>query len=158
MNLREGKTESVQLVLQPAGAASDPPPPPPPPHETKPDKPQLPPAGAEGSIVPAVIAFSVGGIGAVVGSVTGILSLNRVADLDAKCPSKQGCTDADGDLAADARELGSISTVSFIVAGAGVATGVVLLLVRPGRATAPTVPPAVSLDFGPGTLRLKGSF
>jgi hypothetical protein len=75
------------------------------------------------------VALGVGGVGLVAGSVTGIMTLTSA------CAGLRGtgktCPTSDA-RAADT--TGAISTVSFVVAGVGVAGGLVLLI------TAPSVP------------------
>ncbi len=98
--------------------------------------------------------FAVGVIGIGVGAVTGLMSFSKVSDLHEKCGGDmcppQYKSDVDG-----AKDLGTISTISFIVGGAGVAAGVVGLLVPFGgeeKAAAGTdakvrVRPNVGLGF-----------
>jgi hypothetical protein len=76
------------------------------------------------------IALGVGGVGLVVGSVTGIMTLTSA------CAGLRGtnktCPTSDA-RAADT--TGALSTVSFVVAGVGVAGGLVLLLTAPSVAS-----------------------
>jgi tetratricopeptide (TPR) repeat protein len=86
---------------------------------------------SDGSVVPALIAFGLGVAAAATGTVTGALSLGKVGELEDRCPS-HFCPRSDEELADEARTLGTISTVTFVVAGVASAAGVVLFLVRPG--------------------------
>jgi hypothetical protein len=89
--------------------------------------------GGRGSIVPALVAFGIGAVGIGVGAVTGIMSLGKTSDLKDRCPDDR-CTPAEqGDLDS-ASTLATISTIGFGVGIAGVAAGVVLLVVRPKEA------------------------
>jgi hypothetical protein len=76
------------------------------------------------------VALGVGGVGLVAGSVTGIMTLTSA------CAGLRGsgktCPTSDA-RAADT--TGAISTVSFVVAGVGVAGGLVLLLTAPSAAS-----------------------
>jgi hypothetical protein len=88
-----------------------------------------------GSRVPAYVAFGVGGVGVILGAITGVLSLSKVSDLRQSCPGNQ-CSPAEQGSISSAQSFGTVSTVGFVLGGLGVATGTVLLFVRPwgGRA------------------------
>lgn len=73
------------------------------------------------------VAFGVGGIGLVVGAITGIASLSAVGDLEAACPDAS-CPAAEQGTIDDAETLANVSNVGFAVGAAGVAVGVVLLV------------------------------
>lgn len=75
------------------------------------------------------IAFGVGGAGLVLGTVTGLLSISSVGDLEEACPSPTSCPASEQDTIDSAGTLANVSNVGFVVAGVGVAVGVVLLLV-----------------------------
>jgi hypothetical protein len=107
---------------------------------------------------PAWIAFSVGGLGAVVGSVSGGLAFaqkNRIADA---CPSNTSCADKrrTGNREAD------ISTGSFIVFGASAIVGTILFLAegkQPNGADAPSHAKRQLRPFvGTGMMGVDGSF
>jgi hypothetical protein len=81
---------------------------------------------------PAWIALGVGGVGAVVGTVSGAMAFAKKTSVEDACgldPNSMNCNNKkqSGFLAAD------ISTVAFIVAGVGAGVGVVLLLLTPGK-------------------------
>ena len=82
-----------------------------------------------GSYAPAIAAFSVGGAALAFGGILGALELGKVNDLDAVCPNKTCPANAQAELDS-AKRFATLSTVGFVVAGAGITTGVVLLLVR----------------------------
>jgi hypothetical protein len=77
---------------------------------------------------PAYIAFAVGGAGLVAGAVFGGLTLSQRSKLDGDCSPQKVCPPASQDTIDTARTFGTISTVGFVVAAAGAATGLVLLL------------------------------
>lgn len=114
VDLVEGEQRKIELVLEAAtkseGAASAP--------------------GDEssgGTMVPAAIAFGVGGAGVVLGSVFGILGFHETSAVTEVC----GGTVCPPDRAADVDRVqmyGTVSTVSFAVGGLGLATGIVLAL------------------------------
>jgi hypothetical protein len=98
------------------------------------------------------VAFGVGAGGLGVGVVTGVIALGKHSDLAKSCvpgcgPAQQGELDS-------YQSMGLISTIGFIVAGAGAAAGITLLLVQPKADSAP----AASLVVGPGTIGAVGRF
>jgi hypothetical protein len=99
----------------------------------------LEPSAPAPSRAPAIIAFGVAGAGVIVGSVAGIIALNKKHDVDHL---------EAGHRAAD------ISTAAWITAGVAAVTGTVLLLVAPeARAQEHALQPAI----GPGWLALQGT-
>ncbi|MGH7293793.1 MAG: hypothetical protein ACRELB_02615, partial [Polyangiaceae bacterium] len=104
------------------------------------------------------VAFGVGGAGLLTGAVTGAMVLGKHSGLAAKCPN--GTCPPDQQSSVDSYDtLGMVSTVGFVVAGAGAALGVTLLLLKPGSDAAPA---STGLSFtpviGPGSLGAIGRF
>ncbi|HZH97520.1 MAG TPA: hypothetical protein VEX38_01000 [Fimbriimonadaceae bacterium] len=121
---------------------------------------------SKGSLVPAMTAFGVGAVSLSVGAITGALSMSKVSALKSKCAGSL-CPIETQDEANAAGTLGTVSTAGFIVGGLGVATGVVLLFVRPGGGPAltttagaakPVSGVAWSASLGIGRFDLQGSF
>lgn len=83
----------------------------------------------------AVVALGVGGVGVVVGAVTGFLALGKHSDLEGKCPNGVCPSDQQGDVDSY-KTLGTISTVGFIVGAVGIGAGVVLWLTAPKETAA----------------------
>lgn len=112
--------------------------------------------GAEGagrSWVGPGILFGVAGAGLVAGAVTGLLTVTKMDEVRATCGEALRCPDDyRGEIDA-ARTIGHVSTASFIVAGAGAAAGVVLLLLPQKSAGVTT-----SLSVGPGSVTLRGAW
>ncbi len=81
------------------------------------------------------VAFGVGGIGLVLGAVTGVLAIGKHSTLSDECKNGCGPGTPQDDLSSY-HTMGTLSTVGFIVAGVGAAAGVVLLVTEPK--TAPT--------------------
>lgn len=85
-----------------------------------------------GAKIPAIVSFGVGAAGLGVGAAFGVMAINQADEVKAQCvnnvcpPSSQGTLDS-------SKTNGTISTVGFIVGGAGVATGIVLLLIAPSK-------------------------
>jgi hypothetical protein len=102
-------------------------------------------AAARPSLVPALVSVAVGGAGVVAGSVFGVLALNDKSSLQHECRGTACPTSAQGDIDAFSRD-GTISTVGFVVGGAGIGAAVVLYLTeRRGRES---VPPPSSAGSG----------
>ncbi|MBS2013729.1 MAG: tetratricopeptide repeat protein [Deltaproteobacteria bacterium] len=85
-----------------------------------------------------LIGYGVGGagaIGVVVGSVFGILSIARHGDVVDRCPTYPTCSAADrANIDADnrsAQSAGDVSTVAFVVGGALLVGGAILVLTAP---------------------------
>jgi hypothetical protein len=105
------------------------------------------------------IGFSVAGAGIVIGTVTGVVSIRKSHDVttacagfDNQCPaSLQGDYDS-------ARRWGNVSTVSFIIGGAGVALGVYGLFNRETVSRPASGAASISLSIGVGSLGIRGAF
>ncbi len=133
----EGEVATIQLMV-----------------EMAPDEAPAPPP-TEGSLVPAFVAYGVGGAALVVGAITGGLSFAQAQDVKNQCVDFRCPADLEDD-ADRSRTLGIVSTVGFVVGGAAVAAGVVLTFVRPGaddESEARVIP-----LVGPGWLGLSGRF
>jgi hypothetical protein len=124
--------------------------------------------------------FVIGGVGLVAGSVTGIMSLSKASAVKDECNANKLC--AQGQPASDlssGKTLATISTISFVVAGAGAGLAIVSLLVghkssAPASATPadpsaepgaePATPPApesrihVTPWIGAGSAGVFGTF
>src|SRR5579883_2189933 len=83
--------------------------------------------------------FGVAAVGVVVGTVTGILTFSDKSSASNGCKNNQCPPSTYNDIDA-AKSMATISTVSFIVAGAGAAVGIVSLLVGGGSSS--STPPA----------------
>ncbi|WP_437314918.1 tetratricopeptide repeat protein [Sorangium sp. So ce385] len=122
--------------------------------------------GGRGSLLPAGLAFGLGAVGIGVGAATGLVSLSKVSDIESRCDGKRCPPELKGDADA-ATTLGHVSTVSFIVGAASAATGVVLLVVRPGGDAAPEAAGAAPqakrgvvwrAGVGLGRIEIQGTF
>jgi hypothetical protein len=103
------------------------------------------------------VSFGVGLAGVGVGSYFGLVSVSKHADAMNTC-SNPVCTgpgaEAGVALWNDARKAGDLSTVAFIVGGAGVAGGLLLWFTAPRTEGSPA--PQAEVGLGPGTIQLKG--
>ena len=123
----------------------------------------------------AVAGFAVGAVGIAVGSVTGLMSISKTSSLKDQCPNDQcPASTFDSDQfqsdKSTASTLGTVSTISFIVGGVGIAVGVVGLVLPRGNvsahasttgsnsATKPRISPWISPSPGGGAAGLAGRF
>ncbi len=90
------------------------------------------------SLLPSIIGFGVGGLGLLVGTVTGIIFLRKVDELEEACPGG-ACAPAQAGLLDDTTVLGNVSTAAWVVAGLGAAAGVVFLFVPLGAGEEPVI-------------------
>lgn len=117
---------------------------------TGPPAPETPSGGTS----PLVYAgFGTAIVGVVVGSVTGIIALGAGSDAKDNCPSG-GCKSQDDvDAAKSGQTAGTISTIAFLVAGAGAAVGVYGLVWGKPKTSA-----SVAVSVGPMGGGLRGTF
>lgn len=153
---QDAKTVTLELPAQAATAA--------PVADATPTE-EPPPAGRS-TLSKALIfgGFGAAGVGVVLGSITGVVSLSKTSSIKGS-PACEGsvCNPSeDGDISS-ARTMATVSTVSFAVAGVGAVAGVVGLLMKRPVATEPA--PAehaagvwMEPTFGVGTVGLRGRF
>lgn len=110
-------------------------------------------AGAGEVLVPAAVAFGLGFVGLGVGTVTGLMALSRIGQVEESC-SISGCT-ARGEVST-AGELSTISTVSFVAGGIGLGTSALLLFLNSRGSSSSNV--YVSATMGPGSINVSGVF
>ncbi|MBW2456136.1 MAG: hypothetical protein JRI68_16575 [Deltaproteobacteria bacterium] len=110
----------------------------------------------DGSLmVPALVCFGVGGLGLVIGTITGIVSLNQTADIDEQCEGEHCPASLEGDADA-AKATGNASTAFFVIGGLAAAAGATLLLLdSPGESDSAA---SLQLRVGPGAVQLQGTF
>jgi hypothetical protein len=91
--------------------------------------------------------------GAAVGTIFGVITLGRASDAKTACPAGACTSQSAVDDAKSGQTFGTISTVGFIVAGAGAAVGVYgLVWGRPRSST------SVAVSVGPTGGALRGTF
>lgn len=149
VTLKEGEALDVTVSAPAATQASAPPadgPPEPPPPAPEPK-------GGTSPLVYAGFGTAIVGVG--VGAVTGILTLSKASSLDEACRDGRCPPSAQSDIDSGST-TGTISTVAFIVAGAGVAVGVVGIVLS-GKGDAPKQGRA-SLALTPGGAMIHGTF
>jgi hypothetical protein len=151
--LTEGRGERLDILLDAAGAPTEPADPAP--ARISDESSSTSPEADGSSRVPAVLAFGVGALGLGVGAVTGALTLSRASEItqtchDGHCPRDQA---ARGESAGT---LATVSTVSFAIGAVGVVTGVVLLSLRTAPRSVAAAP--LRVVVGPGSVAASGSF
>jgi hypothetical protein len=135
--------------------------PPAPPGAALPLPPPEPPTPGESHGTPALakLAFGATVAGTVVGVVGGVMALSFESQLSGECPGNRclaGSSGA-GDLSS-AHTWASVSTVSFVIAGAGLVTGVIDMLVEQGRREPTTDAVRISPWIGTGMAGVHGEF
>ncbi len=100
--------------------------------------------------------FSIGGASLIAGAITGALMLSQESNLATTCPGHV-CPPSQYGALDGANTLATISTVTFIVGGVGVAAGIVTLLV--GKPSAPQ-PSQAKIEpwIGLGSAGVRGTF
>ncbi|AKT37301.1 hypothetical protein [Chondromyces crocatus] len=129
------------------------------------------PPGGSGQRTAAYVVGGLGGLGLVLGGVTGALALGAKSDVDERCGAAIGasdplaCTQEGLDALGRTKTLGWVSTVGFGVGAVGLGTAVVLLLTDGGSSSkttgqrSPTLRPDV-VFAGPegGLLGVRGTW
>jgi hypothetical protein len=167
VTLVEGKTETVTLelkpgpggpaVLPPPGGASGPGAGTGTGTETGAGSGPPPDASAPLRRTVGFVGIGVGGVGLLVGAITGGLALSKHNQLTSRCPGGHCPPNSQGMNQSDINSynlMGNLSTVGFVVGGALAATGIILV------ATAPSQAPRVGLVpvLGPGYAGVQGRF
>jgi hypothetical protein len=152
VTLAEGKTAVVEIALQKVDGS----------------EPSAQPSARSWQRPTGIALTAAGAVGLGVGAVTGILSLDKLSDVESGCPDYPLCPvddKAGQDDLSSAKALGNVSTAAFIAGGVLAATGVVLLVVHPGREREPAAGAraaggagSVSVVLGPGRLDFQGRF
>jgi hypothetical protein len=141
VDVTEGEKKDVALVLV-AGGGDNP--------EGDNGQTEPGPSGPHNVHTPGPLTWGgivVGGVGLVVGSITGLMTLSKASTVKSDCNpnTTKMCTDS-GDISAlnSGNSLATVSTISFAVAGAGAVVAVVSLIVghKPPGAAPASAPPA----------------
>jgi hypothetical protein len=135
----EGETREIELIVQP-----------PPPQSQAPIPvvgggqvagPGSPPAEREkkGNSF-ATVSFALGGVAAIVGTVSGLAAMSDESDLAKKCINKQCGRELHDDLDS-AKSWGNVSTAFFVIAGVAVGAGLISTLTSASSAKSGGLPP-----------------
>jgi hypothetical protein len=145
--LEPGSTQQLKLALSRASAA--------PPATSTPSAaappPVAPPAPADAaaeapSRVPAYVAWGVGGVGLVVGTVFGVRAIGKKGDRDELCPGGRCTTQAGLDRDGEARSSALVSTVGVGVGVVGAAVGTWLFVRGGSKPSSTSLSPMVGRD------------
>lgn len=154
------KAEISETVPMLEDSAVTPPPPTPTPPPPLPTPPPAVPAPAPEqeplrSISPLVyVGFSVGGVGILVGAITGVVAIANTSTIRDNCEGDR-CPLSEEEAIEDAEVVANISNALFAVGGAGVIVGIIGLFVGDDEEPAQAhVEPIV----GPGYVGLRGRF
>jgi len=107
------------------------------------------------------VAVGIGGVAAVVGTITGISTLTSDCASNG-CPA-MGRTPQQTEAIDSANSSGAISTVSFVIAALGVGGGLILIFTAPSASSATASSPKepqrkAGINVGPTWAGLSGSF
>jgi hypothetical protein len=110
------------------------------------------------SVLPAFMVggFGLAAAGIVVGSVAGVMTLQKGSSVKSACDGLTCPRSVDGDLSSG-RTLGAVSTAAFVAAGVGAAIGVTALILRPRQESAPESAVSVTPWVGLGSAGLSGA-
>jgi hypothetical protein len=111
----------------------------------------------KGTMVPALVAFGVGGVGVVLGSIFGVRAYQTTAEVEEICGGTT-CPPKELENIELALEYGNVSTVAFAAGGVALAAGVVLAVTvgrdDPSEREQLSIRPVV----GPGYAGVSGTF
>lgn len=147
VTLAEGETKTQPIELRPVA---------PTPAPVRAPSPSAVPT-ASGNLSPVTwVGFGVGAAGLLVGTITGALALAGGDELASTCADRV-CPDSPAlrDELRSATTLAHASTASFVIAGAGVATGLLGLLVFDGDDSATEI---ATVRVGIGAFEITGRF
>jgi hypothetical protein len=104
-------------------------------------------------LLPVLIAsgFGVAAVGGLVGTVVGVISLNRAAELERQC-----MTACSGDEIANGEAVSHVSTAGFVIGGVGAVVGTVALILY--LRDDDDASSAIQLHVGRGSLQLEATF
>jgi hypothetical protein len=143
----EGEEKVIEVTLVRAtGTEPEPEPDLPPPDDEVED-------GGSGMPVLSWIGFSLGVAGLAMAIPTGIIALDKQGELDGKCPGGV-CPKEQEDELEEARTIAHVSTAGCVIAGVGIAVGVIGLIVGDDL---PDALAGTELTIGPfgGSLRTR---
>jgi hypothetical protein len=115
------------------------------------------PGDGKGSYSPLLwVGLGVAAAGAAAGTITGLISMGKASDAESGCLPSNKCPPATHDALDGARSFATISTIAFVVAGAGGATAVVALVLgkKPSEQRAARLTPWLA----PSSAGLSGTF
>jgi len=103
----------------------------------------------------AITGFAVGGVGIVLGAITGIVAIGQHSSLANDCPGGTCPANKQSDLDGY-HTMGLLSTIGFIAGGVGLAAGIVFLVTAPKDEQKKSA--WIAPTIGPGTIGAVGQF
>lgn len=159
LETKEGETRDIELIVQPPPQGAQPVP-----VLGSQGQGTQPPPPAKKSNSVATSGFIVGGIGALVGTIAGVVAMSKENDLSEKCTDKN-CGPEYWDALDSAKTWGNVSTAFFIIGGLGLGTGIVATLVGSSSKSSAAAPASrmatkayVTPVLGLGGAGLYGAF
>jgi hypothetical protein len=107
--------------------------------------------------IPMWVAFGAGGAGLIFGSVTGVIALNKHADLEPQCPNGDCPYELDDEVSSF-RTFGTLSGIGFGVGVAGIATGAVLFFTNKSGSSSSETGTGITPRIGLGSVSVEGRF
>jgi hypothetical protein len=158
VQLKEGETKPVELKLAPAPAASQGSTQETPAGSSSPAAAEAPPP-VRGGLGPLVyVGGGVAVVGLGVGAVTGLMAMSKASSVKDACNGTTCPRSVDGDLSSG-RTLGNVSTIAFVVGGAGLATLIVGLVLHNRHGSESTAQTAwVTPWVGVASAGVSGAF
>jgi hypothetical protein len=157
VDIAERESKDVTLTLQAGAAAATTEPTA---TDTATAEQPPPPAGRSGASKAMIIGgFGLAGVGVIVGSITGIISMSKTSSVKSTCTGNE-CPPADSSDIDTANTMATVSTISFIAGGVGAVVGVIGLFTGKPSAQAAPAPDSAGVEpwFGVGALGVKGRF
>ncbi len=168
---RDAKVATIRFTEKQAPPKKEPPveappvvkaPVPPPPIEAPPSASEPPPPKAEREttgVSPLVYGgFVVAGAGIVVGSITGLLAMNKATALKDGCLPDNTCSASLRDSYDSSRTFGNVATVSFVVGLVGLGVGLGGLALGSSEPAKPSASASVNVWVGVGSVGVRGAF
>ena len=104
------------------------------------------------------LGFGVAAGGVLVGSITGLTAFSKTTALSNACSPNGDCPPSRDSDIRGAKTMGTISTISFAVAGTGAVVGVLGLLGVGAKPSTPATQGTITPVVGLGSVGLIGSF
>jgi hypothetical protein len=144
IDVAEGESKAIDVVLTPHAHAAIAEP-----ARVEPAPPKTP---RKALMTAGIVGIT---FGATIGLTAGFLALGARNRLDDLCTTNKACPPSAHDTLDSARTEGNVSTVAFVIAGAGVVTTVLAAVLFP-RAPEPRA--AITPWIGPGGAGVRGAF
>lgn len=157
VTVEEGQTREVPLVFAMPAKTTTSEPTPAPVVDTAPVVDAAPVAPSSTTSPLVYVGFGVAGVGIVVGGITGALAMSSASSLKTSCTDGR-CPPAAHDDVDAYQRWGTISTISFIAAGAGAAVGIYGWLSSPVSGPRKEAHAHVTPWIGIGSAGLAGAF